>query len=224
MKTLFKITILMIISLISFNSCTNQEQNRQPTGPKPHQILIKNLKSPHKLIKLFTRTKRIKGKEEESSTSSSGGFFFVIGGYSYDSNTKTKIVDTHKSKIIISWLHNNGQYIISEIPLYKTRIQFGEEKSISFYLKDKFLKKNCNDYHCIEKKRVCPWPNTQGHRKIPEWNIVSYFNNSPTEFFEVNLSYAVLTIPEEDWEEQIQLPLNQKENNDYNISGIDEDK
>lgn len=52
-----------------------------------------------------------------TSSHSSGGFFLVFGGYSSNSTT------TQQIKVKFAWLNNEGEYVLSELPINKIRVK-----------------------------------------------------------------------------------------------------
>ncbi|PCI27758.1 hypothetical protein COB55_05115 [Candidatus Wolfebacteria bacterium] len=176
---------------------------------KKHNDFIKNLKKPHELMKMFVRTTNIKGQKTNSKKESSAAFFLIMGGSDSSEISSSEPINYNKTKVILSWDYN-GEFIISEIPLSKVRIKYGDKPSVSIHLKSRIV--NNDDYYLSD------WEISSGY-----YLIRNRFNNNTQLFLNKNLAYIVVTCKKEDWSEQIQLPLNNKDDNSSNILGIDKD-
>lgn len=192
-----KLIILVAVGLSMIVGCDNSVMYNQ----RLLNEVKKFYEAPHQIRKMFVRDDEVSIKEPNRSHFS-GGFFLFLGGISGKSTegVETRQVVTH---VRFAWETKDNTYVISTLPLEKIRIKLVEKidsPTVSFFLD----KPRINEaYHNAVEKEY----NLEERKRVGEEfdeALKSYFNDALDKY----LAYVILTVQNEDWPANINLPIN----------------
>jgi hypothetical protein len=178
-----------------------REERRRQNHPRTR--IAKDRKfyqSPHRLRKMFVKDEEVTVKEPGRGYLS-GGFFLFLGGLSgeYKEGSETKHVVT---QVRFAWEIKDNTYIITTLPLEQIRIKVVDQievPTVSFFLSRYW------EYMLI-KEYESRWYSIEEFEERFGGYLENYHNPHPT--FSKYLVYAIITVKNEDWPKNINLPVN----------------
>ncbi len=162
-----------------------------PSPDVPEGItIINNLERKHDLRKLSSKDVTY----SESSSEWSGGFFLVVGSASGESHSKT----VTKTMITFAWKNENGEYIVSSLPIDQVRFAFSEN-----------LENPTVSFRCKQQEAKIL---TKGEYSSSVWSVkptdrLEMYGDNVNRFLNQTLAYAVITCKPSDWPADVKLPL-----------------
>jgi len=169
----------------------------------PHDESRHFYEAPHKLRKVFVRDDEIT-VHHPGHSNFSAGFFLILGSVtsSHTEGTETKQIVTH---VRFAWEIEDETYIITTLPLEKIRIKLVASTTtptVSFFL----------DRQAIWNAtwELTHYRSYQEGKNLADLNIRRVLDDhfNPHQALSRYLAYVTITVSENDWPTNINLPMN----------------